>query len=74
MVQLLTYIQIEWEKKRILFLMYWLIDDWNSARDHGKIETDYLHFGFDIRMITWRQINHTFYYYVDQSNGISIVK
>ena len=31
--------------------MYGSIDDQNNACDTGKIETDYLHFGFDLRMI-----------------------
>ena len=32
--------------------MYQSIDNQNNACDHGNIETDYLHFRFDLRIIT----------------------
>ena len=31
--------------------MYRSIDDQNNVCDHGKIKIEYLHFGFDLRMI-----------------------
>ena len=39
-----------------------------------KIEMDYLHFGFDLRMIIQQLIDCIFYYYVDRYNGRSIVR
>ena len=34
--------------------MYQLINNKNNACDTGNIKADYLHFGFDIGMISWK--------------------
>ena len=31
--------------------MHWSINNQNNACDRGNIETEYLHFGFDLHMI-----------------------
>ena len=54
--------------------MYISIDDQNSAQDHRNIELYYLHSVFDLRMNSQQRMYCFSYYYVDQSNGISIVR
>ena len=50
------------------------MDDQNNACDHGNIKIDYLYFGWDICKITWWYIYWILYYYVELSNGSSIVQ
>ena len=54
--------------------MFWSIDDRNSACDHRKIEIYDLHLCFDLLMISRKWIYHRWYYYLDRSNGISIIR
>ena len=48
----IIYVYTNWIKEEYIFsLMYPSIDDRNNACDHRNIEIEYLHFGWDLRMI-----------------------
>ena len=54
--------------------MYLLVENRNCTCDNGNIEIYYLYFGWDICKITWWYIYWILYYYVELSNGSSIVQ
>ena len=46
--------------------MYLSIYNQNIACDHGDTKMGHLHFGCDLRMITWWYIDSKLYYYVER--------